>query len=103
MAMVKENLKGGKVVSYKFTVFLSRDKNGKKLSKCMTWYPPADLSAAKIPKAAQLEADIWEREAKQAFFQEQEMAEYQQTHYTFSSFVNQIWLPLDMSSHVSKI
>jgi len=25
MAMVKENLKGGKVVSYKFTVFLGRE------------------------------------------------------------------------------
>jgi Site-specific recombinase XerD len=94
MAMVKENLKGGKVVSYKFTVFLGRDKNGRKLSKCMTWYPPADLSAAKTPKVAQLEADIWEREARQAFLQEQEEAHRAIADYAFNDFINNVWLPL---------
>ena len=94
MAMVKENLKGGKVVSYKFTVFLGRDENGKKLSKCMTWYPPADLSAAKIQKSAQLEADIWERTAKERYLQEQEEAHRAITEYTFNDFINNVWLPL---------
>jgi len=103
MASIQEKLKDGKAVSYKFKACLGRDKSGKQIFKCITWYPPENLTLAKIQKAAKLEADIWEREAKQAFFQEQEMAEYQQTHYTFSSFVNQIWLPLDMSGHVSKI
>ena len=94
MAMVKENLKGGKVVSYKFTVFLGRDENGRKLSKCMTWYPPADLSATKIPKVAQLEADIWEREAKETFLREQEEAHRAIADYTFNDFINNVWFPL---------
>ena len=94
MAMVKEKLKDGKVVSYKFTVFLGRDENGKKLSKCMTWYPPSDLSAAKITKAAQLEADIWERTAKERYLQEQEEAHRAIAEYTFNDFINNVWLPL---------
>jgi integrase len=94
MAMVKENVKGGKVVSYKFTVFLGRDENGKKLCKCMTWYPSADLSAAKIPKAAKFEADIWERTVKESYLQEQEAAKQGEINYTFNDFVNKVWLPV---------
>ena len=94
MAMVKENLKDGKVVSYKFTVFLGRDENGKKLSKCMTWRVPEELTATKAKKAAQLEADIWEREARQAFLQEQDEANKQMESYTFNEFVNTVWIPL---------
>ena len=99
MAMVKENVKGGKVVSYKFTVFLGRDENGKKLCKCMTWFPPADLTAAKVKKAAQLEADIWERAAKEEYQQEQQEQQQEQEErkkpieYTFDGFINDVWIP----------
>ncbi|MCC8122829.1 MAG: site-specific integrase [Oscillospiraceae bacterium] len=94
MASISENVKDGKVVSYKFKACLGREKNSKQIFKCITWYPPENLTLAKIPKAAKVEADIWEREARQAFIQEQKMAEYQRTHYTFSGFVNDVWFPL---------
>ncbi len=94
MAMVKENVKDGKVVSYKFTVFLGRDNNGKKLSKCMTWYPPENMTKSKIQKAAKLEADIWEQEIKQIFQAEQEAAHKAVENYTVSDFINNVWLPL---------
>ena len=81
MAMVKENVKDGKVVSYKFTVFLGRDENGKKLSKCMTWFPPDELSAAKVKKAAEIEAAIWEQKARAQYLQEQKSPK--EMEYTF--------------------
>ena len=63
MASIQEKLKDGKAVSYKFKACLGRDKSGKQIFKCITWYPPENLTLAKIQKAAKLEADIWEREA----------------------------------------
>ena len=52
MASIKENVKGGKVVSYKFTACLERDRNGKQVRKYLTWSPPEDLTPAKARKAA---------------------------------------------------
>ena len=91
MAMVKENVKGGKVVSYKFTAFLGRDENGNKKSKCMIWCPPTDLTLVKIKKMAQLEAEIWKRKVKEEYLQEQKSPKEQQ--YNFDDFVNDVWLP----------
>jgi len=93
MASIQEKLKDGKVVSYKFKTCLGRDENGKQIFKCITWYPPEGMTLTRIPKAAKLEADIWEREAKQTFLQEQEAAQ-QPTNYTFNGFVNDVWFPL---------
>ena len=94
MASIQEKVNGGKIVSYKFKACLGRDKNGKQIFKCITWFPPEGLTPAKIQKAVKLEADIWEREAKQIFLQEQEAANSQTKNYTFNNFVNDVWLPL---------
>lgn len=94
MASIQAKEKNGKVVSYKFKACFGRDKDGKQIFKCMTWYPPEGMTDAKIPKAAKLEADIWEREAKQAFLAEQEAAHRAIEDYTFNDFINNVWLPL---------
>ena len=94
MASIQEKLKDGKAVSYKFKACLGRDKSGKQIFKCITWYPPKGQTLAKTQKAAKLEADIWEREAKQAFLQEQEATRQQKANYSFNGFVNDVWLPL---------
>ena len=44
MASIQENIKEGKTVSYKFKVCLGRDKDGKQIFKCKTWYPPENLT-----------------------------------------------------------
>ena len=44
MASIKEKVNGGKVVSYKFRACLGRDKDGKQIFKCMTWFPPENLT-----------------------------------------------------------
>ena len=60
MASIKENLKDGKIISYKFTACLGRDRQGKQIRKCKTWYPPSGLSKTRIRKLAQREAGKWE-------------------------------------------
>jgi Site-specific recombinase XerD len=94
MASVQENVKDGKVVSCKFRACLGRDKNGKQIFKSLTWYPPEKLSPAKVKRTAKVEADIWEREARQAFLQEQEEAHRAIADYTFNDFINNVWFPL---------
>ena len=93
MASIQEKLKDGKAVSYKFKACLGRDESGKQIFKCITWYPPEGQTLAKTQKAAKLEADIWERAAKQAFMKEKEAARQQQANYSFNGFVNDVWLP----------
>jgi len=46
MATIQEKIKEGKIVSYKFKACLRRDEGGKQVFKCMTWYPPENLTKA---------------------------------------------------------
>lgn len=46
MANIRENLKCGKVVSYRFTVCLERDANHKQIRKYHTWVIPDGLTDA---------------------------------------------------------
>ena len=62
MAHIRANTKNGKIVSYRFTVCLGRDCNGKQIRKYTTWPIPPDTSTAEEMKAAERAADIWEQE-----------------------------------------
>ena len=96
MATIQEKIKGGKIVSFKIKVCLGRDKNGKQIFKCKTWYPPAELTKAKSKKEAERVAILWEAEMKQAFLLEQETTNELpiRKDYTFDQFVNEVWMPL---------
>ena len=95
MAAIQEKMKKGKIVSCKFKACLGRDASGKQIFKCKTWYPLESLTPAKIKKAAQAEADTWEREMKHAFLMEQETAQEDETNYTFNGFVNDVFRQSD--------
>ena len=79
MANIRENKKNGKIISYRFTVCLERDAQGKQVRKYTTWTPPEELTPAKAKKAAERAAESWEETAKAEYQQEKYAAEQKQT------------------------
>lgn len=104
MAHIRANTKNGKIVSYRFTVCLGRDCNGKQIRKYTTWPIPPDTSTAKAKKAAERAADIWEQELMNEYHKKLEAESagkaYQipaeKRHDDFVSFVNDVWFPLQV-------
>ena len=102
MANIRENKKDGKTVSYRFTVCLERDAQGKQIRRYTTWTPPDGLTAAKAKKAAERAADAWEQEVKAEYQKEKEAAASGQSYALppekrkddFVSFVNGTWFTL---------
>ena len=70
MANIRENKKGGKTVSYRFTVYLEKNMQGKQIRRYTTWTPPDGLTPSKALKAAERAADIWEQEVKAEYLKE---------------------------------
>ena len=104
MAHIRANTKNGKIVSYRFTVCLGRDCNGKQIRKYTTWPIPPGTSTAKSKKAAERAADIWEQELMNEYHKKLEAESagkaYQipaeKRHDDFVSFVNDVWFPLQV-------
>lgn len=101
MATVRENKKNGKTVSYRFTVCLERDAQGKQVRRYMTWTPEEGLTPAKAKKAAERAADAWEQEVRAEYQKEKELGRAyrlppDKRHDDFVSFVNDTWLPLQI-------
>lgn len=96
MAYIQEKIKGKKIVSFKFKACVGREADGKQVFKCMTWYPPDELTPAKARKEADRVAARWEEEQRLAYSQHkaEEHAPPPPPVYTFDSFVNEVWLPL---------
>ena len=95
MAYIQEKSKGKKIISFKFKTYLDRDENGKQIVKCMTWYPPSDLTPAKARKEAQLVAARWEDDLRINYSRPPvPLPTPTSVSFTFSHFVNEIWLPL---------
>ena len=103
MASIRENRKNGKVVSFRFSACLERDAQGKQIRKYLTWTPPDSLPPAKAKKAAEKEADVWEKSIKEEYEKEKAAAigksyalppEMRRDY--FSTFINDIWMPLQV-------
>ena len=92
MAAIQEKIKDGKLISCKFKACLGRCENGKQIFRCMTWYPPDNLTLAKARKSTQMAADTWESEIKRIYLQEQG-AVSNMASYPFDRFVNEVWIP----------
>lgn len=60
MATIYQNKKDGKIISFKFKVFLGRDENGKQIFKCKTWKPEKTMTESKLILQAEKEATVWE-------------------------------------------
>ena len=64
MANVRENLKNGKIVSFRFVACVDRDAEGKQIRKYLTWFPPEGMTPAKARKAAARAAEDWEEKVR---------------------------------------
>ncbi len=96
MASIYPNRKNGKLVSFKFKVFLGRDEQGKQIFKCKTWSPKAISSESKITAQAQKEAIIWERQIAEEY--QKSMQAFSPAEITLSDFVEKHWLPSQMNN-----
>ena len=102
MAAIRENKKGNKLVSFRFTVCMERTAQGKQIRRYTTWTPPEGLTPAKARKAAERAADAWEQEIRKEYQEEKKAAACglaynlppEKRRDDFVSFVNEIWLPL---------
>ncbi len=96
MASIYPNRKEGKIVSFKFKIFLGREDNGRQIVKCTTWTPPSkSMAESKLVAQAEKQAILWEQRA---------IAEYNasklvkvSTLISFEDFVNRIWFPNQMN------
>lgn len=101
MANIRENFKGGKIVSYRFTACLERDANNKQVRRYSTWTPPVGLTPAKMKKAAERAADAWEQKVRAEYQKEKELGEAymlppEKRRDSFKTFVNDVWFPLQV-------
>lgn len=95
MASVYPNRKDGKIVSFKFKVFLGRDENGKQKTRCITWTPPKLASEGKILLLAEKEAVLWERHVLEEIELQKKILT--PNEITFENFVESVWLPDQIS------
>lgn len=101
MANLRENKKSGKIISYRFTVCLERDKHGKQVRKYTTWTPPDGLPPTKARRAAERAAEDWEEEVRTEYQKEKEQGSAyrlppEKRHDDFVEFIEQVWLPLEV-------
>ncbi len=106
MASVKENRKGEKVVSFRFSVYLGRTPEGKLIKQTMTWQPPPTLTPAKARKAAECKARQWERDLKNGIQEDNEIAPHPPAPSPasvprsddFLTYIDTIWVPLELEA-----
>ena len=91
MASIKENRKNGKIVSFKFRVFIGRDEDGRQQFKTKVWKPDKPCTETRLIKLAEAEAAIWEREIMCGNVPTEKEAKPSQIK--FCEFVNNEWLP----------
>jgi len=104
MANIRENKKNGKTISYRFTVCLGRNAQGKQIRRYITWTPPQDLTPSKARKSAERAADLWEQEVRTEYQEEKQLSTKslltkqapESQSNDFVSFVNDIWMPLQV-------
>ena len=91
MATIYPNRKDGKIVSFKFKVFLGKEASGKHIVKCKTWTPDGEMTEKKLRALAEKEAILFEYEAAARY--EEEQKRFKPSEITFADFVEQVWLP----------
>lgn len=106
MASIRENIRSGKVVSYRFTACIERDFRGKQVRKYTTWTPPEGLTPSKARRLAERAADEWEQEAREEYQEEKDALARgiayalppEKRRDDFIDFVENVWLPLEIRS-----
>ena len=98
MASIKENRKKGKIISFKFRVFIGRDEHGRQQFRTKTWKPDKEYTEKRLWRLAEAEAALWEREIACGDAFEEEpiedvVEEIKPPQIAFDAFVNGEWLP----------
>ena len=101
MASIKEVLKDGRIVAYRFTACVGRYK-GKQVRRYTTWKPPDGLRQARMRAAAERDAEVWEEAARAEYAAELERAARPDPGYIppeerrddFCEYVNNAWYKL---------
>ncbi len=96
MASIKEGKKNGTVVPFYFTASFGKDAEGKQIRRYYTWTPPIGMTLAKARKAAVLEAEKWEAQEKEKDETPPPAAVPKARADDFMSFINDIWMPLEV-------
>ena len=102
MARITENVKDGKVVSYRFIVCVGRDAHGKQVRRFATWHPPDGLRQSRMRAAAERAAEEWEQDVRKQYAEELERLNRPGLSYippeerrdNFVNFVNDVWFRL---------
>ena len=102
MARIAENVKDGKIVSYRFIVCVGRDAHGKQVRRFATWHPPDGLRQSRMRAAAERVAEEWESTVRQQYVEELERLSRPDPSYIppeerrddFVEFVNNVWFRL---------
>lgn len=104
MAAIRENIKNGKVVSYRFIACLGRDEQGKQIRQYTTWTPPKGIGAVKAPKEAEKQAALWEQGLKEkaACMPLPSVPLQEERKDDFVAFIENIWFPLQVSGNNRK-
>ena len=102
MASLIEVFKDGRIVSYRFSCCVGRDRNGKQLRRSMTWHPPDGLRQSRMRAAAERAADEWEASVREEYEAELERMSRPDPSYIppeerrddFVTFINDTWYKL---------
>ncbi len=90
MANIQVNKRNGKIVSFRFRVFVGRDNKGRQQFKTKIWKPDGEYTEKRLLKLAEAEATLWEREIVQG---DSIPIEEKPLFIKFRDFVNEEWLP----------
>ena len=88
MASIYPTYKDGKIVSFKFKVFLGKEVPGKHIVKCKTWTPDREMTEKKLRALAEKEAVLFEYEAAAQY--EEEQKRFKPSEITFADFVERL-------------
>ena len=102
MASLIEVFKDGRIVSYRFSCCVGRDRNGKQLRRSMTWHPPDGLRQSRMRAAAEKAAADWEETVRAEYAAELERMSRPDQGYIppeerrddFCEYVNNVWYKL---------
>ena len=107
LATIKENRRGGKIVSYYFTACLGRDEQGKQIRQYLTWTLPKGIGQKTARKEAEKQAALWEESLKKET-EEQHVpvslpAQAPTEHKDdFITFIEETWFPLKVAGNDRK-
>ena len=92
MASISENIKEGKIVSFRIRTCLGRNREGKQIFAQTTWHIPEGMKLTTATKKVKKFAEAWEYDQKEQYLNSADAAS--EECISFTSFVKETWIPL---------